>query len=465
MNSMRGVTDELAEYSSRLRYDDLPADVVEKTKQLILDLFGNAICAARDAESTPSIVAATVMSSAPGVSTVIGQTYCLSPGDAAFVNGALAHSLDFDDTHRNGSVHPGASAIPLALAIGEDARKDGRQLIAAVVAGYDVTCRLAVALGAKNHYDLGFHPTGTAGVFGATAAGGNLLGLDAATISSALGINGSQAAGSLQFFDNGAWNKRIHPGLAARSAVTALNLARSGFLGASRAIEGTNGFLRGYSGNPRPREATRDLGQRFEVLATAIKPYPACRYAHAPLDSIVRLVKEHDLRPSEIERVRIGLSDAGVDLIGRPVRRKRNPQNVVDGQFSLPFLAAVALARRRMTWDDYELIGDPAIRRLISRIEVSPDTRATRAFPKRWLSVVEIWARGRVYRDVNWRARGEPEAPLSWDEVIAKFDGLTSPSTRKARQGLVDGVRNLDQLDDIRDVGELLRACTLGPAN
>jgi 2-methylcitrate dehydratase PrpD len=462
---VRGVTSELAEYASTLRFDDLPVEVVDKTKQLVLDLFGNALCAAREAESTPSIVAATLSAGSTGASTVIGQNYCLSAGDAAFINGSLAHSLDFDDTHRNGSVHPGASAIPLALAVAEDAAKDGRQLITAVVSGYDITCRLAVALGAKNHYDLGFHPTGTAGLFGATAAGGTVLGLDVSTIANAFGINGSQAAGSLQFFDNGAWNKRIHPGLAARNAVIALNLARSGFLGASRPIEGPQGFLQGYSRKPRPREATRELGQRFEVMATAIKPYPACRYAHAPLDSIVQLVEEHDLRPSEIERVRIGLSDAGVDLIGRPVRRKRNPQNVVDGQFSMPFLAGVALARRRMTWKDYDLIGDPAIRRLMRRVEVSSDARANRAFPKRWLSVVEIWARGRSYSDVRWRARGEPESPLSWDEVIAKFDGLNSVTSQRARLELVDGVRNLDQIKDVRDLGELLRACVARPAS
>lgn len=455
---MTAITNELARYATEVKFERLPEEVLEKAKQLILDLLGIALRASVDEESSSTVFAATNSIAAPGEASVIGYNVTMSPAHAALINGTLAHSLDFDDTHREGSVHPGASVIPTVLALAEQEALDGKRMLAAIVAGYEVLCKLAMALRPKSHYDRGFHPTATAGVFGATAAGANLLGFTADELNNAFGINGSQAAGSMQFLENGSWNKRLHPGLAAHNAIFALQLARHGFTGSAAAIEGTYGFLRSYSDDAQPELSIAGLGVRYEILQTAVKPYPACRYAHAPLDSIIDLANAHDLRPDEIESVTIGLSDAGLAIIGTPLEKKRRPENIVDGQFSMPFLAAVALTRRRMAWGDYELLGDPGINSLMQRIDVVSDPEANRVHPEKWLSTVVIRARGQQWEDQRWQTRGEPELPLTWAEIKDKFEDLAGPVLpAERRRQLIDLVLNLEQVPNARQLGELLR--------
>lgn len=228
---MDRTTEKLCEYVTALRYEDLPPQVIEKAKQLCLDLIGIALCASATADSTPAIRGAVFALGGVGEASLIGEDRTTRPAWAAFLNGSYAHSLDADDTHRRGSIHPGAAIIPTALALAEQHRLGGRELLPAIVAGYDVTCKLAMALDPAAHYRRGFHPTGTCGIFGATAAGARLLGLPASVLRDAFGVNLSQAAGSLEFLTDGAWTKRIHPGLAGHNAVIALELAGQGLRG------------------------------------------------------------------------------------------------------------------------------------------------------------------------------------------------------------------------------------------
>ena len=229
----------------------------------------------------------------------------------------------------------------------------GRDFITAVVAGYEVQIRLSLALDPSAHYDRGFHPTATCGVFGATIAAGRLLGLDAAGIESALGIALSQAAGSLQFLADGAWTKRSHVGQAAQNGLMAATLAAEGFKGPKEAIEGKRGFLRAYAPDADAAKATAGLGAAWETLRLAVKPYPSCRYTHAAMDALATLKQEHDIRAEDIEAVEIGLPETGWKIVGEPEDDKRNPQSVVDGQFSMPFCAAVVLREGTMLWDHY----------------------------------------------------------------------------------------------------------------
>ena len=455
---VKGITRQLAEYVTALRFEDIPAEASDRAGRFVLDAAGIALRASVDADSTGPIRDGFVALARDGKASVFGSDLTLSPASAAAINASLCHSLDFDDTHREGSVHPGAAVIPTVLALAEEHGADGPQVTTAIVAGYDVTCKLAMALDPKSHYDRGFHPTGTAGVFGATAAGASLLGLSADELENAFGVNCSQAAGSMQFFDNGAWNKRIHPALAAHNAILALELAGRGFVGSSRAIEGRHGVLHAYSDAARPEVAVSRLGERFEILHTAIKPYPACRYAHGPLDAIIDLVGEHGLEPDDVESVVIGLPEAAMELIGRPVERKRAPQNIVDGQFSMHFLAAAALTSGRMTWDEYDLIGDRVVDGLMQRTEVVPDDEASRAYPEQWQSSVEINTRGKSLAERRTGARGEPELFLEWDEIERKFDGLAEKVlTAEQRAGVKQAARGLSRGDGPRVLCELLR--------
>src|ERR1700759_4870848 len=315
---MGDITATLSAFSADIRLDALPPEVVNRARFLVLDLVGNIVRARHDAESTESFLAATrAMGMAAGNSGVFGDLARYTPAGAAFLNGALAHSLDFDDTHAAGSLHPGAPVIPAALAAGEMVGAPGADVVAAVVAGYEMTCRIALALPAGEHYDRGFHPTATCGAFGAAAAAARVFGLSADQVEGALGTVLSQCGGSLQFLVNGAWTKRFQVGWASCNGLMAATLVREGFKGAAEALEGRHGFLRAYAPNPNPARARGDLGTLFELRKTAVKPYPSCRYGHAGIDAALALRAANDIKPTAIASVTLGLPrEIGRDRVG-----------------------------------------------------------------------------------------------------------------------------------------------------
>jgi 2-methylcitrate dehydratase PrpD len=304
------VTLDLADFSAGLKAAALPDAVRARTRQLVLDLVGNVLRARHEAESTPALLAAArALGLENGSSIVPADGARWTPAGAALLNGALAHSLDFDDTHAAGSLHPGAPVIPAAFAAGEMSGASGADILAAVVAGYEVTCRVALALPAGAHYDRGFHPTATCGAFGAAAAAGRVFGLDGKAIADAFGIALSQAAGSLQFLANGAWTKRFQVGWSAMAGLAAATLAREGFVGAAAALEGKHGFMHAYAPSPTPTVALDRLGDVWELMNTAVKPYPSCRYGHAAIDAAIALHAELGLTPEEIERATVGVGE------------------------------------------------------------------------------------------------------------------------------------------------------------
>ena len=239
---MTGITEQLADFAAGLNQAKLPEEVSARAALLIFDLTGIMVRARHDAESTPSLIRAVErLGMHHGECRVLGDNRGYSPTAAALINGTLAHSLDFDDTHAAASLHSSAPILPAALAAAEMTKASGRDLIAACVAGYEIQVRLSYALNPSDHYDRGFHPTATCGVFGAAAAAGTI---------SALGIALSQAAGSMQFLADGAWTKRSHVGQAAANGLICATLAAEGFRGPKEAFEGNWGFLQGYSPQP-----------------------------------------------------------------------------------------------------------------------------------------------------------------------------------------------------------------------
>jgi 2-methylcitrate dehydratase PrpD len=425
-NNFMGVTATLSGFAARIRLGAVPPEVAGRARFLVLDLIGNIVRARHDAESTTSFInAVRGMGMAAGNTGVFGDACRYTPAGAAFLNGALAHSLDFDDTHAAGSLHPGAAVIPAALAAGEMAGAHGSDVLAAIIAGYEVTCRIALALPAGEHYDRGYHPTATCGAFGAAAAAARVFGLDADGVSDALGTVLSQASGSLQFLANGAWTKRFQVGWAALNGLMAATLVREGFKGAAEALEGRHGFMRAYAPNPNPERAVQDLGTVWELMNTAVKPYPSCRYGHAGIDAALALREAHDLQVSEIESVRLGLSKSGMLLIGAPADKKQDPRNVVDGQFSGPFVIAAALVTGAMGWDSYQLLADPSVRSLLPKIECVFDPEIEAEFPANMSGKLTIEARGQRFERKVVVPKGEPGNFLSEAELLGKFAGLT----------------------------------------
>jgi len=430
---------------------DLPPEVVVRARFLVLDLIGNIVRARHDAESTTSFLAATrAMGMANGTIGVFGDPDRYTPAGAAFLNGALAHSLDFDDTHAAGSLHPGAPVIPAALAAGEMTGASGADVLAGIIAGYEVTCRVALALPAKDHYDRGFHPTATCGAFGAAAAAARVFGLVPDGVEGAMGAVLSHCAGSLQFLVNGAWTKRSQVGWSACNGLMAAALVREGFKGPTEALEGKHGFMRAYAPNPTPERALQDLGTVWELMNTAVKPYPSCRYGHAGIDAALMLRAANDLRPDEITAIRLGLPRAGMMLIGNPAEKKADPRNVVDGQFSGPFVISAALATGAMGWDSYRHLNDPTIRGMLGKVTCEFDPEIEAEFPANMSGKLTIEARGRTFAQTVVVPKGEPANFLTEAELRAKFHGLADAVLGADQASrLADSVLGLHQSNDV----------------
>ncbi len=444
------ITATLSDFAASVRVAALPPEVVARTRLLVLDLAGNAVRARHGAESTPALLAAvSALGLAQGEHRVFADPAGYSAAGACLVNATLGHSLDFDDTHAEAVVHAGAPIIPAALAAAEMVGASGAEVLAGIVAGYEVALRLALALPAGAHYERGFHPSATCGVFGAAAAAGRVFGLDGAQIASALGIALSQSSGSLQFLANGAWTKRFQVGWSGMAGLVAASLAREGFKGALDAVDGKHGFLRAYAPAPVPERVLQDLGSVYELMATGVKPYPSCRWGHAGIDAALALRAELGLRAEEVEGATLGLSRAGLLLVGEPAERKADPQNIVDGQFSGPFVIGAALATGRMDWDSYEALHDPAIRGVMAKVSCVADPEVEAEFPANMSGKLTLRARGQDFVRMVVVPKGEPSNFPSDAELRAKFDGLAVPVLgTEGSSRLAEDCMRLERLND-----------------
>ena len=456
--SMIDITRELAAFCANTTYEVLPSEVTERTKLLILDTAGIIIRARHDAESTPSLIASVErLGLDNGKCSVLGDNVNYAPTAAALVNGTLAHSLDYDDTHASASLHSSAPIVPAALAAAELSGASGKDLIAACVVGYELQIRLSLALGPSDHYDRGYHPTATCGVFGAAAAAGKLLGMDADGIQSAFGIALSQSAGSMQFLADGSWTKRSHVGQAAQNGLICAVMASEGFKGPKAAFEGKWGFLHAYAPDANSDEAIAELGKRWETLRLAVKPYPSCRYSHAAMDALIQLKKEHNIDLDEIEEVEVGLAEMGWKIIGNPEEDKHNPKSVVEGQFSMPFCAAVALREGDMVWDDYaKHINDKNTLSLCKKVNVSIDPRVEDMAPDFMSGAVRVKTSTSEYQTMVKIALGEPENFMNEEQFRGKFGGLCSPYIGQDKSAkLADALMHLEEANSIRKIMEL----------
>ena len=450
---MANETFTLAAFASGLSLDDIPPAVAERAKALALDLLASAVRARTEAESTPSVLAAIARLGldGEGACTVMGDPRGYAPPVAALLNGVLGHSLDFDDTHAESSLHPSAPVVPAALAAGELVGADGAAVLAAIVAGYEVCCRLGLALDPAAHYARGFHPTATAGTFGAAAAAGSVLGLTSDQMVSAFGVAGSQAAGSLQFLQNGAWNKRWQVGQAAMNGLIAATLAAEGFRGSAEAIEGRHGLLAGYTDAPHPERAVAGLGQDWETLKIAVKPYPSCRYTHAALDGLIALRREHGLTGDDVVALEVGLHRSGVVLVGEPQAAKRRPRNVVDGQFSMAFCAAAALDQGSFGWDDYRRLGEPGIDALCDTVSVRRDEKVEAAAPHPFGARIRLQTRKGAFERLIRDPSGEPESFPDRAALEAKVLALAEPVLGEGARRLAEAMLTLERFGKLSE--------------
>jgi len=282
------------------------------------------------------------------------------------------------------------------------------------------------------------------------------MGLNKEQYISAFGIALSQSAGSMQFLTDGAWTKRSHVGQAAQNGLSCAIMAGEGFKGPSQAFEGQWGYLHSYASGGDVNKATTGLGEEFETLNLGVKPYPSCRYSHAAIDGLIELKKELKFSSDDLDDIDIGLSETALNIIGYPLTDKQHPKSVVDGQFSMPFCAAVTVKSGGLQWDDYKNhLNNKDTLSLCNKIKVSPDEDAEKCCPEYMSAKVKVVVKGEKYEKFVKIPKGEPENFMEDVEFISKFKGLTEPYLSKQRvDQLTDLMLKIDQANNVNSIFE-----------
>jgi 2-methylcitrate dehydratase PrpD len=434
----------VGDFAARAALSDVPAEVVERARHLILDAVGLAF--ASTAYGFPAVALEALSAFGGGTHPVLGMPDRLSPRDAAVLNGVLIHGMDFDDTHIPAVTHVSAAALPAALSAAVARGATTEDLLLAYILGVEVSARVGIG-GAGGFHDVGFHPTAVAGAFGASVAAGKISGLDADGLAAAQGVVGSMSAGLLEFLADGAWTKRLHPGWAAMSGLTAASFAKAGWSGPPAVYEGRFGLYNTHlAGRETRPEAVGDrLGETWELVRTAVKPYPICHFIHAFADSVLLLRPE--IGATGISEIRCAIHPVPGKVVCEPAQNKWAPRDEYDAKFSLPYVVATALRRGRfgLAELDDDALRDPATLELTRRVEVVEDREG--AFPRAYSGYVELeLADGRRVSRREQVNRGHDERPLTNTEIAAKYaesigtvaDADTADRVRAAVLGLGD---------------------------
>lgn len=452
------IAEEFAAQASALRHRDLPLEVTDYTKRLVLDFCGNALAGvATDSFET----AASAFSYVPsGDFTVIGSRPMALPEYAALLNAVAGHSLETDDIQNRSSIHLGVVVIPAVLATCERSAVDGATALRAIIAGYEVAGRIGRAVSPQDHYRRGFHPTATCGPYGAAMGAAFVMGLDEEKTTNAIALASIGSAGLLQFLSDGSLIKRLHPGWACHSGIVAAQMASAGYTGPRSIFEGANGFLRAYSdqGDATQARGPWDPPGR-ELMDTAIKPHATCRYNQSPVDGVLELVTRHDLMPEEISEIRVGLLGVAWRIVADPADQKKRPHSVVDAQFSVPFAVAVAAVHRRTSVDEHTMavIEDAQIVQMMDHVIATHDEELDDAYPEQWPATVTITTKdGRTLETRIDQPKGDPQNPLTWDETASKFKAMTHRMRPESQDQIIDLVGEMESLEDLRELTSAL---------
>lgn len=364
--------------------------------------------------------------------TAIGIAGRLPTPSAALVNGTLAHSLDFDDTHLPSVLHPSSAVLPAALAVAERTGASGPAFLDAATVGIEVTCRLGMAGYDEERansvfFDRGQHATAICGAVGAAVAAGMLRGLDAEALTSAIGIACSMGSGVIEANRTGGTVKQVHCGWAAHAGVVAAGLARHGMTGPPTVLEGRFGFLRAFCGDRFDIDrVTRELGDRWETPGIFVKPYPCNHFTHAGVDAALRL-RAAGIDPAAITSITLGVPEPVLRTIGEPIEEKRRPRSGYHGAFSGPYTVAAGLlggGGLGVFHEDFtdRAVADPARLDLADRVRCVADEECTALFPRQFPAVLTVeLADGSTVRERVSHNRGGPANPLGEEALTRKF--------------------------------------------
>jgi 2-methylcitrate dehydratase PrpD len=409
-----------ADYTVKLMQNGAPAAAEHAAKRCLLDWYGGTLAGG---VVPPAPMLAQALGGCAGPSRLLPGKQAFDSRTAALINGAASHSVEVDDIYRPGLYHPGSPVISAALAIGDAEGADGKTLLTAIIAGYEVSNRIAAGVNPA-HYTY-WHTTATVGHFGSAAAAAVMLGLDRDQTMHAICSVTTLAAGLRQAFASDAMSKPLHVGRAAETGVLGALAAKAGVTGVPDILEGVRGFGKAMSRDVDWGKIISDLDEVYTIESTTQKAHACCGHTFAAIDATQKIVADENLSPDQIRQIKVGTYQAGVDICGRP-----DPQTPYEAKFSLEYTCALAALRRPTAPQSFaeDVLGDAAIRSVMERIIVETDEDCEARFPRQRSAVVSITTTdGRTFTHHRPTRRGDPDDPLSDDEVNAKYMMLAEP--------------------------------------
>jgi 2-methylcitrate dehydratase PrpD len=453
-----------AKYLTATRYEDLPPAAVAAAKQEVLDSLATALGGSSKA-GVGELVALAKEWGGAKQSTVIGYGFKCPAPNAAQVNGTMIHALDYDDGHQVALVHIGCVAVSTAFAAAERVAAlkgniSGKELITAIALGGDFTARLGLASRpGKSALESGWHPTTLFGFLGAAAVAGRLFKLDEDKMINALGLAYHQCGGAGSGVADGALAKRMGPGLAAKAGLTSTLMAERGITGDRDPLEGKTGIYRTYMGGDyAPLTLTHELGIRWEGENIGNKPYPCCGLTHAAIDAVIALQAKYDIKSGQIKEVSVAGGQSTYDL-SQPPEIKRTPRTIIDAQFSVPYVTALALVNGKVTVDDFTVaaIKRPEILAMAQKVTTTLDPAMNRhgVGPSR---VTITMNDGAVYEEYIEHCLGSVERPMSFEDVARKFHECAAAALKPISPSKAEKViRMVSTLEDLQDAAAVIK--------
>ena len=451
---MKTYSEKIADYITDLSFDDLPHEVVQKSKYLLMDTLGVMIFGS-DAPSSLSVLSYFKDQGGVQETDVVYHGLRLPASSSAFVNGTMAHSFDYDDDLA--ACHIASCIIPSALAAAQKIKASGKELITSIVIGYDITFRLAETLDGHHLYAMGFHPTPVCGTFGAVAAVSKLLALSRDQIVDAMGIAGSFLSGTLEWLSDGSMTKRFHGGKSASEGIVASFLAQKGFTGPRSIFEGKNGIFKMFQAQKQYNTLVEDLSERFDILKSYIKLYPCCTCNAPIVDAILDIKKEARLNPDEITDVQVSIRKTCMSLVGEPLEQKQKPKTILDAQMSAPYCVAIALLEGELFPAQFTIdkVKNYKVYELAQKVKVVWDAKLeVDDSPRPVPACVTIkMSDGRVIkREVDYQ-KGTYRNPLTSKELEKKFSICVEG--RLIEQNKKELIDMINKLEEIRDVNQI----------
>ncbi len=446
---MNPIVRDIIRFTRKTTFSDLPANVIEKAKQGVIDFLACTLLGPANAIGKTIRVYVENIGAVPEA-TVIGAGFKTSRALASLAIGTFSHADDFDDISFSLPGHPSVTVIPAALTIGETEDISGPEFITAYMVGFEIQCKLGQALAPKL-YQKGWHATSVLGTLGAAATAGRLLSLSEEQLAHCLGIAASMASGLRA--NLGTMTKPLHVGFAVHNGVTAALLAQQGVTASLDALEGALGFCQTFADGGRSDKIVHKLGNPYDIITPGIlyKRYPSCAETHPALDATIELAHQAEVNPDDVSSI-----DCVVTPLNHDVLVYSSPRTALEGKFSLHFCVALGLVKRKASLEDFsdDMVSDPAIVRIMQKVTMTPDPSLAEDGYTGAATTVNIHMRdGTRYTKTVYHAKGSPENPLSMQELLAKYQDCASRTLlARAIEATTNQLLHLERMDKIVDL-------------